>query len=82
MLSKSQKLSLGVVILLIVDVIWVASSELTKVRKGGVVRFTSYHELRRYQKFIMCHRTSHALHQLMTNSRIFCLLPFTVFVSK
>lgn len=31
MLTKSQKLSLGIVLLLVVDVIWVASSELTKV---------------------------------------------------
>lgn len=31
MLSKTQKLVLGIVILLLVDVIWVSSSELTKV---------------------------------------------------
>lgn len=31
MLTKNQKLGLGIVVLLIVDVIWVASSELTKV---------------------------------------------------
>ena len=31
MLNKNQKLGLGVFILLIVDIIWVASSELTKV---------------------------------------------------
>lgn len=31
MFNKTQKLTLGIVLLLIVDVIWVASSELTKV---------------------------------------------------
>lgn len=31
MLNKSQKLGLGIALLLIVDVIWVASSEATKV---------------------------------------------------
>lgn len=31
MLTKNQKLGLGIVVLLIVDVIWVASSEVTKV---------------------------------------------------
>lgn len=31
MLNKPQRLFLGIVVLLIVDVIWVASSELTKV---------------------------------------------------
>lgn len=31
MLNKSQKLGLGIVLLLLVDVIWVCSSELTKV---------------------------------------------------
>lgn len=35
MLTKNQKLGLGVVVLLIVDVIWVASSELTKVSMIG-----------------------------------------------
>jgi hypothetical protein len=40
MLNKSQKLGLGIGLLLIVDVIWVASSEATKVSDcfmgGGV----------------------------------------------
>ena len=31
MLNKTQKLVLGFVLLLLVDIIWVASSELTKV---------------------------------------------------
>lgn len=30
-LTKSQRLVLGVIVLIIVDLIWVASSELTKV---------------------------------------------------
>jgi hypothetical protein len=31
MLNKSQKLGLGIAVLLVVDVLWVASSEATKV---------------------------------------------------
>lgn len=34
MLNKSQRLLLGLFVLLLVDVIWVSSSELTKVRKS------------------------------------------------
>jgi hypothetical protein len=33
MLNKSQRLLLGLFVLLLVDVIWVSSSELTKVRR-------------------------------------------------
>jgi len=33
MLNKSQKLGLGIFLLLLVDIIWVASSELTKVSR-------------------------------------------------
>lgn len=34
MMNKSQRLILGLLILLLVDIIWVSSSELTKVRLG------------------------------------------------
>lgn len=34
MMNKSQRLILGLLILLLVDIIWVSSSELTKVRSG------------------------------------------------
>lgn len=33
MLNKSQRLLLGLFVLLLVDVIWVSSAELTKVRR-------------------------------------------------
>jgi hypothetical protein len=36
-LNRSQKFTLGIVLLILVDVIWVASSELTKVRKFAQV---------------------------------------------
>lgn len=38
MLNKSQKLTLGIVLLLVVDVIWVCSSELTKVSSSNEAR--------------------------------------------
>lgn len=34
MMNKSQRLILGLLILLLVDIIWVSSSELTKVRSS------------------------------------------------
>lgn len=34
MMNKSQRLVLGLLILLLVDIIWVSSSELTKVRSS------------------------------------------------
>lgn len=33
-LNRSQKFTLGIVLLILVDIIWVASSELTKVRQN------------------------------------------------
>lgn len=39
MMNKSQRLVLGLLVLLLVDIIWVSSSELTKVRSS----FLSYH---------------------------------------
>lgn len=38
MMNKSQRLVLGLLVLLLVDIIWVSSSELTKVRSS----FLSY----------------------------------------
>lgn len=37
MLTKSQRLILGALVLILVDVIWVSSSELTKVMFSWVV---------------------------------------------
>jgi len=34
MMNKSQRLVLGLLVLLLVDIIWVSSSELTKVRSN------------------------------------------------
>jgi hypothetical protein len=36
-LNRSQKFTLGLVLLILVDIIWVASSELTKVKRHFMV---------------------------------------------
>lgn len=41
MMNKSQRLVLGLLVLLLVDIIWVSSSELTKVRINRSVYFES-----------------------------------------
>lgn len=41
-LNRSQKFTLGIVLLILVDIIWVASSELTKVRNNCIGGYENY----------------------------------------